>query len=49
MRGKRDIRLEAKWLEIASGYACSGLTVRAYYKSRQDAEASFLFWRRRAG
>ncbi len=48
MRGKRVIRLEAKWPEVASGYACSDLTVRAYCKARQDAEASFFFWRRGA-
>ena len=26
MRGKRDIRLEAKWQEIVSGHPCNGQT-----------------------
>ena len=29
MRGKRDIRLEAKEGEVVSGHPCSGQTVRA--------------------
>ena len=46
MRGKRDIRLEARWREIISGHPCSGQTVRVYCKARQVTEASFFFWRR---
>lgn len=46
MRGKRDIRLEARWREIISGHPRSGQTVRTYCKARQVTEASFFFWRR---
>jgi hypothetical protein len=42
----RDAAKERIWREVVGGHAKSGLSVKAYCRSRGVSEASFFAWQR---